>query len=53
MKRRVLIGATLWTLLITLVHVHLNVGWRNLASKFEALFGAERAELIVGFLPVT
>ena len=53
MKRQVAIGACLWTLLITLVHVQLNVGWGELASKVRILLGTEREEMIVGFLPVT
>lgn len=53
MKRKVLIGAVLWTLLITLGHVQLNVGWSRLADEMRILFGQERQELVVGFLPVT
>jgi len=52
-KRRVLIGTFLWTMLITLGHVQLNVGWGNLRKRAAVLTGAEREELIVGFLPVT
>lgn len=36
------LGVLLWTLLISLAHVQLNVGW-----------GDKRQELIIGFLPVT
>ncbi len=53
MKRRVLIGALLWTLLISAGHVHLNVGWRALAKTLGMAGDSERAELLVGFLPVT
>ena len=53
MKRRVLIGALLWTLLISASQVHLNVGWRALARNFGFAGDSERAELLVGFLPVT
>ena len=53
MKRRVLAGALAWTLLITVVHVWLNVGWDELGKRLEILRGERRAELIVGFLPVT
>jgi hypothetical protein len=38
---------------ITLLHVHLNVGWARLADHVRVLFGADRQELVVGFLPVT
>ncbi|QDU86617.1 hypothetical protein Pla163_37680 [Planctomycetes bacterium Pla163] len=53
MKRKVLLGAILWTLLITLGHVQLNVGWARLADEMRILVGGERQELVVGFLPVT
>lgn len=53
MKRKVLVGALLWTALITLVHVSLNVGWSELRRRVAVWRGEERAELIVGFLPVT
>ena len=53
MKRKVLIGAFLWTALITLVHVQLNIGWKDLRDRVDVLRGEKRAELIVGFLPVT
>ena len=53
MKRRVLIGALCWMLLITAAHVQLNVGWRKLGRELSILFGATRQELVVGFLPVT
>lgn len=53
MKRKVLIGTLLWAALITFVHVQLNVGWSNLRREVAVLTGAERQELIVGFLPVT
>ncbi|MCA8981018.1 MAG: hypothetical protein H6831_00320 [Planctomycetes bacterium] len=53
MKRKVFLGAILWTLLITVVHVSLNVGWTQLGKQVEVLTGQRRQELIVGFLPVT
>ena len=53
MKRKVLVGALLWTLVITLVHVQLNIGWAALREQIAVWRGKERAELIVGFLPVT
>ena len=47
-KRKVVLGALLWALLITLLHVQLNVGWARLGRQ---ILG--RKELVVGFLPVT
>ncbi|MDP6409690.1 MAG: hypothetical protein QGI46_09960 [Planctomycetota bacterium] len=48
MKLRIAIGSLAWVLLITCLHVQLNVGWARLVS-----IAAGRRELIVGFLPVT
>lgn len=48
MKSRVFVGALAWLVLITGLHVQLNVGWDRLYLK---LVG--RRELLVGFLPVT
>lgn len=53
MKRKILLGALLWTLLITLAHIQLNVGWKELESQVLRRFSGERGELLVGFLPVT
>jgi hypothetical protein len=53
MKRQVCIGSLLWLLLITVSHIHLNVGWDQLKQKSRVFFGLDRPELIVGFLPVT
>jgi hypothetical protein len=44
----VLVVALAWAALITVLHVHLNVGWARLFSLLDG-----RRELIVGFLPVT
>jgi hypothetical protein len=52
-KLKVLVGSLLWALLITLAHVQINVGWGTLRHRFEVARGRERAELVVGFLPVT
>jgi len=52
-KRNILIGAVLWLALVTILHLHLNVGWDRLANQIGVLLGQERGELIVGFLPVT
>ena len=53
MKQRILLGSLAWLVLISLLHVQLNVGWSRLASGFGEMLGGERSELIVGFLPVT
>jgi hypothetical protein len=53
MKSRVLVGSLIWLVLITVSHVHLNVGWARMVSKMRVFVGVERPELIVGFLPVT
>lgn len=53
MIRKVFLGAVAWTILITLLHVQLNVTWSKLAREFQTWLGEERAELVVGFLPVT
>ncbi len=53
MKRRVLLGAMLWMLLISAAHVQLNVGWSALWKNIRVLRGSDRAEMVVGFLPVT
>lgn len=53
MKRKILLGALLWTLLISLAHLHLNVGWSNFGTLIRRYFTGERGELLVGFLPVT
>ncbi|MDF1838185.1 MAG: hypothetical protein P1V35_09975 [Planctomycetota bacterium] len=53
MKRKVMLGALLWTLLITLLHIQQNVGFSNLVRKVEVMRGERPADLIVGFLPVT
>jgi hypothetical protein len=53
MKLRVLLGALAWTLFITALHVSLNIGWVQLTEKFKVAIGTERAQLVVGFLPVT
>jgi len=53
MKRKVFLGAIVWTLLITVVHISLNIGWTELSKQVEVMRGERREELIVGFLPVT
>jgi hypothetical protein len=53
MKSRILVGACLWLLFISGLHVKLNVGWERMVGELQQIFGAEREELLVGFLPVT
>jgi hypothetical protein len=53
MKRKVFLGAIAWTVLITAIHVWLNIGWTELSKQVEVMRGERREELIVGFLPVT
>ena len=40
-------------MLITVLHVQLNIGWARMAHKIQVALGRERPELVVGFLPVT
>lgn len=53
MIRKVFLGAVLWSILISYLHVQLNVGWGELMQRIKAHFGEQRRELVVGFLPVT
>ncbi|MFT7676654.1 MAG: hypothetical protein ACI8QC_000627 [Planctomycetota bacterium] len=53
MIRKVFMGSVLWTILISLLHVQLNVGWSELARKLRVQMGEQPTELVVGFLPVT
>ena len=53
MKLRILLGALLWTLLITGLHVWANVGFTEFGRAVRVLLGVERPTLRVGFLPVT
>ncbi len=53
MKRKVCIGALIWALLITVVHIQLNIGWSAIRHNIDVRRGAAREEMIVGFLPVT
>ncbi len=53
MIRKVFLGAVLWTMFISLLHVQLNIGWSELGSKLRVALGTEREQMIVGFLPVT
>lgn len=53
MKAKVLFVALAWALVISVLHVWLNVGWSKVAQSMGGLFGERRQELVVGFLPVT
>lgn len=53
MKLRVITGSIVWLVVVTVLHVQLNVGWARVASHVRVLLGSERAQLYVGFLPVT
>ena len=53
MKRNVFLGALAWTLLISVAHLQLNIGWGHFVKEVKIKFGAVRNEMIVGFLPVT
>ena len=53
MKSKILSGAGVWLLLITVAHLHLNVGWARAVDNVKVFLGLERPELVVGFLPVT
>ncbi len=53
MKLKVAVIAVLWTLLISSLHVHLNMGWGGLLHRVKVALGMERSLLMVGYLPVT
>lgn len=53
MKLRILLGAVLWTLLITGLHLWANVGFSEFDQAVRVWLGSERPKLKVGFLPVT
>lgn len=53
MKLKVLLGALVWTLLVSLTHVHLNIGWGQVTDIVREWMGHKRKTLEVGFLPVT
>jgi hypothetical protein len=53
MKAKILISAFLWLVLITVAHLWLNVGFSRIFRDVQVALGNERAELVVGFLPVT
>jgi hypothetical protein len=39
--------------LLALAHIWVNVGFDRFARDVRVLFGAERSQLMVGYLPVT
>ena len=53
MKAKVATLALIWTLLISGLHIHLNIGWDELGDEIAVLLGGERKTMLVGFLPVT
>lgn len=53
MKRKILFGSATWLVLITLLHVQLNIGWGRFGDSLLVMLGRARPELVVGFLPVT
>ena len=53
MKLKILIGALLWTALVSALHVRMNIGTAALVSGIRVILGLERQQLYVGFLPVT
>lgn len=53
MKRRLLLGSVLWTVLVTFLHVWANVGFGTLWQELRTSVGLVRPTLRVGFLPVT
>ncbi len=53
MKAKVAFVALIWTLLLSGLHFHLNVGWSELGDEIRVLLGQQRKTMLVGFLPVT
>ncbi len=53
MKARLLASTAVFLVVITALHVQLNIGWQRAADALGRLWTGERAELQVGFLPVT
>jgi hypothetical protein len=53
MKLKVLLGALLWTVLVSVAHVHLNYGFDRIRDLYREWTGEKRKTLEVGFLPVT
>ena len=53
MKLRIIWGSILWTVMITLLHIWANIGFRQFGQDVRVWAGIERAGLRVGYLPVT
>lgn len=53
MKQKIFVGAITWLILVSVLHIQLNIGWAQLASQTRILLGEERHTLEVGFIPVT
>ena len=53
MKLRIVLGAVLWTLLITVMHLWANVGFERFGQELKTWAGVTRPRLRVAFLPVT
>ena len=53
MIRKVCLGSVFWTILISCLHVQLNVGWGELLRKARVQMGEQAQGMVVGFLPVT
>ncbi len=53
MKLKVLLGALLWTLVVSAAHLHLNIGFDQLREIVREWMGHKRKTLEVGFIPVT
>ncbi|MEO2145606.1 MAG: hypothetical protein ABGY32_06890 [bacterium] len=53
MKLKVALGVFVWSLLISVMHIQLNIGWGAVSDRIAVMRGQQRAELLVGFLPVT
>jgi len=53
MKLKVSLGVLVWTLLISLAHISLNIGWSNVGDVVRGMFSNAKTQLRVGYLPVT
>lgn len=53
MKFRIVVGAVVWTLVITVLHLWSNVGMARFGDEVQVWLGLKRPTLRVAFLPVT
>ena len=53
MKGKLVLGSLASVLLLGFLHVWINVGFDRFGRGISFLFGAQRARLVVGYLPVT